>query len=63
MPAPRKYEAETQERAVRMYRDRIAEHGGSKTAARRMSASCSISRRRHCGTGSRRPTGRTRRWG
>ncbi len=35
MPAPRKYDAETQERAVRMYRDRIAEHGGSKTAARR----------------------------
>ncbi|MFD6897234.1 hypothetical protein ACFWB0_22170 [Rhodococcus sp. NPDC060086] len=35
MPAPRKYEAETQERAVRMYRERIAEHGGSKIAARR----------------------------
>jgi transposase-like protein len=35
MPAPRKYDAETQERAVRMYRDRIAEHGGSKVAARR----------------------------
>ncbi|EME64065.1 putative transposase [Rhodococcus ruber BKS 20-38] len=34
MPAPRKYDAETQERAVRMYRDRIAEHGGSKIAAR-----------------------------
>lgn len=35
MPAPKKYDAETQERAVRMYRDRIAEHGGSKVAARR----------------------------
>ncbi|WP_044475894.1 transposase, partial [Rhodococcus aetherivorans] len=35
MPAPRKYDAETQERAVRMYQDRIAEHGGSKIAARR----------------------------
>ncbi len=35
MPAPRKYDVETQERAVRMYRDRIAEHGGSKVAARR----------------------------
>ncbi len=35
MPAPRKYDAETQERAVRMYRDQIAEHGGSKIAARR----------------------------
>lgn len=35
MPAPRKYDVETQERAVRMYHDRIAEHGGSKIAARR----------------------------
>jgi len=35
MPAPRKYDVETQERAVRMYRDRIAEHEGSKVAARR----------------------------
>lgn len=35
MPAPRKYDAETQERAVWMYRGRIAEHGGSKIAARR----------------------------
>lgn len=35
MPAPRKYDAESQERAVRMYRDRIAEHKGSKVAARR----------------------------
>ncbi|AHD24073.1 transposase IS3 (plasmid) [Rhodococcus pyridinivorans SB3094] len=35
MPAPRKYDAETQERAVRMYQDRIAEHGGSKASARR----------------------------
>ena len=35
MPAPKKYDAETQDRAVRMYRDRIREHGGSKVAARR----------------------------
>lgn len=35
MPAPKKYDAETQDRAVRMYRDRIDEHGGSKVAARR----------------------------
>ncbi|GCE41285.1 mobile element protein [Rhodococcus wratislaviensis] len=35
MPAPKKYDAETQERAVRMYRDRLDEHGGSKVAARR----------------------------
>lgn len=35
MPAPRKYDAETQERAVWMYQDQIAEHGGSKTVSRR----------------------------
>ncbi|RYF56847.1 MAG: IS3 family transposase [Comamonadaceae bacterium] len=35
MPAPKKYDAETQERAVRMYRDRLDEHGGPKVAARR----------------------------
>ena len=35
MPAPKKYDAETQERAVRMYRDRLDEHCGSKVAARR----------------------------
>ena len=35
MPAPKKYDAETQERAVRMYRDRIREYGGPKIAARR----------------------------
>ncbi|MFD6065258.1 hypothetical protein [Rhodococcus wratislaviensis] len=35
MPAPKKYDAETQARAVRMYRDRIDERGGSKVAARR----------------------------
>ena len=35
MGAPRKFDAETQERAVRMYRDRRSEHGDSKTAARK----------------------------
>lgn len=35
MPAPRKYDTETRERAVRMYRDRINEHGDTKVAARR----------------------------
>lgn len=35
MPAPKKYDAETQDRAVRMYRDRLDERGGSKVAARR----------------------------
>lgn len=34
MGAPRKFDAETQERAVRMYRDRRSEYGDSKTAAR-----------------------------
>ncbi|MEU2005835.1 hypothetical protein ABZ518_31225 [Rhodococcus sp. NPDC019616] len=46
MPAPKKYDAETQDHAVRMYRDRIDEHGGSKVAAVAMSGSCSTSRRR-----------------
>lgn len=35
MPAPRKYDAETQERAVRMYADRIAEGDISQLQARR----------------------------
>ncbi len=52
MPAPKKYDAETQERAIRMYRDRLDEHGGPKLAARRHVVSCSASRRRRCGTGS-----------
>ncbi len=53
MPAPRKCDAETQERTVRMYRGRIREYGGAKIAARAMSGNCSTSRRRHCGTGSK----------
>lgn len=35
MPAPRKFDQETRERAVRMYWDRLAEHGESKREARR----------------------------
>ena len=35
MPAPRKYDAETMARAVRMYQDRLAEQGESKLQARR----------------------------
>ncbi len=35
MAAPRKFDQETRERAVRMYLDRIAEHGESKREARR----------------------------
>ena len=46
MPAPKKYDAETHERAIRMYRDRLDEHGGPKLAARRHVVSCSASRRR-----------------
>ena len=35
MSAPKKYEQEFRERAVRMYRDRLAEPGESKLGARR----------------------------
>lgn len=35
MPAPRKFDAETRERAVRLYADRLRDHGESKLAARR----------------------------
>jgi transposase-like protein len=35
MPAPRKYDEETRARAVRMYRDRLADHGESMIEARR----------------------------
>ncbi len=34
MVAPRKFDEETRERAVRMYHDRLAAEGGSKLAAR-----------------------------
>ncbi len=34
MAAPRKFDPETRERAVRMYHDHFAEHGGAKLAAR-----------------------------
>jgi len=35
MPATRKYDGETRARAVRMYTDRLRDHGESKLAARR----------------------------
>ena len=35
MPAPRKFDEETRSRAVRLYRDRLGQHGGSKVEARR----------------------------
>ena len=35
MPAPRKFDDETRARAVRLYRDRLRDHGESKLAARR----------------------------
>ena len=36
MPAPRKYDPETMDRAVRMYQDRLAEYGESKLTARKV---------------------------
>ena len=35
MPAPKKYDEETMARAVRMYRDRVAEGGTTQLSARR----------------------------
>ena len=35
MAPPRKFDAETRARAVRMYEDRLRDHGDSKLAARR----------------------------
>jgi len=35
MPASRKFDSETRERAVRMYRDRLRDHDESKRTARR----------------------------
>lgn len=35
MPATRKYDDENSARAVRMFQDRLRDHGGSKLAARR----------------------------
>ncbi len=34
MPAPRKFDTETRERAVRLYRDRLRDHDESKRTAR-----------------------------
>jgi transposase-like protein len=35
MPAPRKFDEATRERAVRLYRDRLEQHGEAKVEARR----------------------------
>jgi transposase len=35
VPAPRKYDPETMARAVRMYEDRVRDHGESKLTARK----------------------------
>jgi transposase-like protein len=35
MPAPRKFDEETRARAVRLYQDRLRDHGESRLAARR----------------------------
>ena len=38
MSAPRKFDEETRARAVRLYQDRLRDHGESKLAARKTSA-------------------------
>ena len=35
MPAPRKFDEETRARAVRLYQDRLRDHGESKLTARK----------------------------
>jgi len=35
MPAPRKFDGETRARAVRLYQDRLGDHGESNLATRR----------------------------
>jgi hypothetical protein len=51
MSAPRKFDEGTRARAVRLYTDRLRDHGESKLTARSTSARCSTSIRRRCGTG------------
>ena len=54
MSAPRKFDEETRARAVRLYTDRLRDHGESKLAARRhVGAAARHQARRRCGTGSR----------
>ncbi len=52
MPAPRKYDEETQSRAVRMYADRLAEGISRSVRHARKSVRCWGSTRRRCVTGS-----------
>lgn len=53
MAAPREFDRETRERAMRMYQDRLAGSEYSKLAARRHVGGCPGSIRRHCAIGSR----------
>ena len=53
MSAPRKFDEETRARAVRLYTDRLRDHGESKLTARKHVGGCSTSTRRRCGIGSR----------
>ena len=51
MSAPRKFDEETRARAVRLYTDRLRDHGEPKLTARRHVGACSTSTRRRCGIG------------
>jgi hypothetical protein len=53
MSAPRKFDEETRARAVRLYQDRLRDHGESKLAARKHVGALLDINRRRCGTGSR----------
>jgi hypothetical protein len=57
MSAARKCDQEFRERAVRMYRERLAELGESKRGARRHVGALLDLNRRRCGTGPRSGTG------
>ena len=52
------FDAETRARAVRLYGDRLRDHGDSSWPPANIWASCWTSTRRRCGTGSRTPRGR-----
>ena len=56
MSAPRKFDQELRERAVRMYRDRLEQHEESKLEARRQVGAVLDLNRPRCGTGWRRPS-------
>ena len=51
MSAPRKFDAETRARAVRLYEDRLRDHDDSKLALASTWASCWMSALRPCAIG------------